>query len=117
VGQHGFSKIFRRLGVQKHFPFLKGTCSKTYWRLISDTSLWTLVIAQKYISPNSIEDWIRSPLKASTNGSIIWKVMISSFPVVGDNLAWKVGKGNQLRIGTDPWPRSGNSHILPKDLI
>jgi hypothetical protein len=42
--------------------------------------------------------------------------MISSFTVVGDNLAWKVGKGNRLRIGIDPWPRSDTSHIMPEDL-
>jgi hypothetical protein len=104
-------------GLKNIFLFSKALAAKACWRLISDTSLWTLVIAQKYISPDSIEDWIRSPLKASTNGSIIWKAMISSFPVVGDSLAWKVGKGNHLRIGTDPWPGSGNSHILSEDLI
>jgi hypothetical protein len=43
--------------------------------------------------------------------------MISSFSVVGDGLAWRVGKGNHIRIGVDPWPGSGNSHILPDDLI
>jgi hypothetical protein len=43
--------------------------------------------------------------------------MISSFSVVGDSLAWRVGKGNHLCIGADPWPGCGNSHILPEELI
>jgi len=43
--------------------------------------------------------------------------MISSFSVVGDSLAWRMGKGNHLHIGFDPWPGCGNSHILPEDLI
>ena len=43
--------------------------------------------------------------------------MISSFSVVRDSLAWRVGKGNHLRIGVDPWSGCGNSHILLEDLI
>ena len=43
--------------------------------------------------------------------------MVKSFHVVGDGLAWKIGRGNQVRIGIDPWPRSGNSHSLPHALL
>jgi hypothetical protein len=100
-------------GLKNIFLFSKALAAKACWRLISVSSLWSLVVSQKYISPASIEDWIRTPNKSATNGSIIWKAMISSFSVVGDSLAWRVGKGNHLRIGVDPWPGCGNSHILP----
>jgi hypothetical protein len=103
-------------GLKNIFLFSKSLAAKACWRLISDTNMWTHVIVQKYITPNSIEDWIRRPQKAPSTSSIIWKAMISSFSVVGDSLAWKVGKGNRLRIGIDPWPGSGTSHILPEDV-
>jgi hypothetical protein len=92
-----FPKSLGGWGFKNIFLFSKALAAKACWRLITDTIPWTLVIAQKYISPDTIEDWIRRPLKTSTNGLIIWKEMISSFLVVGGSLAWKVGKGNHLR--------------------
>ena len=38
-------------------------------------------------------------------------------PLIRDNLLWKIGNGAQVRIGLDPWPGSGNAHILPEGLI
>jgi hypothetical protein len=104
-------------GLKNIFLFSKALAAKVCWRLISVSSLWTQVVTQKYISPDSVEDWIRTPNKSASHCSIIWKAMISSFSVVGDSLAWRVGKGNHLRIGADPWPSCGNSHILPEELI
>jgi hypothetical protein len=40
-----------------------------------------------------------------------------SFLVISQGLAWKVGKGNSLRIGRDPWPGNNGQHILPQVLI
>jgi len=42
--------------------------------------------------------------------------VISTFPVIGDGLAWHVGQGNWIRIGVDPCSGSGQAHILPIDL-
>jgi hypothetical protein len=44
-------------------------------------------------------------------------VVITSFSVIGDGLAWRVGNGNQVQIGVDPWSGSGITHLLPNDLI
>jgi len=65
----------------------------------------------------TLEDWIRSPNKSHTSGSIFWKALISSFPVIGEGIAWRIGRGILLRIGADPWPGSGTTHILPPNLI
>eukprot|EP00253_Pinus_taeda_P028493 PITA_28493 len=34
-----------------------------------------------------------------------------------DGLLWKIGNGNSVRIGIDPWTGSDNSHLLPVGLI
>jgi hypothetical protein len=74
-------------------------------------------MTQKYIAPETVEYWIRSTSKSHKQGSIFWKALISSFLVIGEGFSWRVGRGNHLRIGEDPWPRSGNSHILYLELI
>jgi hypothetical protein len=66
--------------------FSKALAEKTGWRLISNNNLWSLVITQKYIAPESLEDWIRSTNKTHKQGSIFWKALISSFPVIGEGL-------------------------------
>jgi hypothetical protein len=95
-------------GLKNIFIFSKALAAKVCWRLLTTTSLWTLVVEHKYIRPDSVGDWIRRNDKSTQNCSIIWKAVVKSFHVVGDGLAWKVGKGNQVRIGMDPWPGSGN---------
>jgi hypothetical protein len=46
----------------------------------------------------------------------MWKAVQNAFEVVGNGLAWKVGSGNLLRIGRDPWAGCIREHILPVDL-
>jgi len=116
MGQHSLAKSPRRMGARKYSSLLKGPCSKILLETHLRHQHVDACIAQKCISPDTIEDWIKRPQKASTTGSMIWTAMISSFIVVGDNLAWNVGKGNRLQIGTDPWPGNDTSHILPEDL-
>jgi len=62
-------------------------------------------------------EWIRRPSKKYFVASIILKALVSSLDVIGDGLSWKVGKGNKVRLGRDPWPGSKGSHFLPKTLI
>ena len=74
------------------------------------------MVTQKYILPGTIEDWIRQSNKTTSNYSIIWKAIIKSFHVIGDGLAWKIRKGEKLRLGSDPWPGSGTAHTLSQEL-
>jgi hypothetical protein len=66
-------------------------------------SLWTKVIIHKCIHPESIEEWIRHLIKKHYGCSIIWKVVIQAFEVMGDGLAWNIGKGTKVWLGSDPW--------------
>jgi len=40
--------------------------------------------------------------KVFKGGSVIWKAVVSSFPVIRENLVWDIGDGRKLRIGEDP---------------
>jgi hypothetical protein len=51
-------------GLKNIFLFSKALAEKTGWHLISVTNLWSLVVTQKYILPDTVEDWIRSPNKS-----------------------------------------------------
>lgn len=75
------------------------------------------VLEQKYVSPNSIIEWIRNPNKSSLNSSIMWKALIKAFDLVGGGIAWKVGIDRSIRVGVDPWAGCGWNHILPNHLI
>jgi hypothetical protein len=97
--------------------FSKSLAAKVGWRLITTESLWTKVVIQKYISPDSVEEWIRRPTKEAQNYTIIWKYLLKYFSVVGQGLAWRVGRGTKVRIGQDPWPGSDMAHLLPHPLI
>jgi hypothetical protein len=87
------------------------------WRLLDGNGLWIKVIQHKYIKPESVEEWVRNPVKKWKNASIIWKAMVIVFPLIVKNLIWKVGKGSKVQIGLDPWVGSGESFRLSEALI
>ena len=47
---------------------------------------------------------------------MVWKVVIHPYDLIGGGLAWRVGNGRKVRIGSDPWARCGQKHILPTNL-
>jgi hypothetical protein len=49
------------------------------------------VTEQKYIVPSTFMDWIRSTRKSIQNVSKQWKVPVTSFLIIENHLAWKIG--------------------------
>jgi len=116
-GRIALPKSLGGWGLKNIFHFSKALAGKVVWRLLTTTSLWTRVLIKKYLAPHTIQDWIRMDDKKSKGGSIIWKAIIMAFEIIGRGLAWKVGDGWSLLIGRDPWPGSGQVHILSGPLV
>jgi hypothetical protein len=56
----------------------------------------------KYITPGSIEEWIRKDIKGHRGASIVWKSIARALPLIGKWLVWKIGRENKIKIGEDP---------------
>eukprot|EP01018_Ginkgo_biloba_P034237 Gb_24170 [translate_table: standard] len=110
-------KIWGRWGLKDIHSFSRALVAKCVWRLISVNGLWSKVMIQKYIEQDSMEDWIRRPTKTHNNASIIWKVVVLAFPLVGTWLVWTVGRGNRVRLEEDPWAGCGGFHRLSEGLL
>ena len=117
MGYTGYYKKFGRMGSKEHFFFSKALAAKSVWRLITIENLWTQVVNHKHIRPHTIHKWLRIPSKKVSLTSIIWKSMVLYFDVIGDGLVWRVGDGNKLCLGKDPWMGSGGAHLLLDPLI
>jgi hypothetical protein len=72
--------------------------AKCVWIIIEGKGLWSRVVTHKYIESLSLDDWIISPTKSYNNSSIIWKVVVLAFPLIGNWPIWKVGVGNKVRL-------------------
>jgi hypothetical protein len=71
-------------GLKNIFLFSKALAAKNVWRLIQGSGLWAQVIKEKYIAPDTMEEWVRNPVKRIQNASIIWKAIVTAFPLVGN---------------------------------
>jgi hypothetical protein len=92
-------------GLKNIHLFSQALPAKVGLRLITTDNLWTKVVTRKYISPDTVDECIHRPVKVATQCTIIWKALINSFQVVGEGLVRKVGNGQRVRIGANPWTR------------
>lgn len=97
--------------------FSKALIARNVWCLIHGEGLWAQVIRDKYIVVDIVEEWVKNIIKILQYASIIWKTIITTFPLVGNWLVWHVGKGDKVQIGLDPWIGSGGLHRLPSLVI
>jgi hypothetical protein len=86
------------MGLKNIFLFSKSLDAKATWRLVKTDILQTFVITHKYLSLYSLEEWIRNPMKNRGSFSVIWKVILKYFHVLGDGLAWSIENGTKVRI-------------------
>jgi hypothetical protein len=40
-----------------------------------------------------------------------------AFPLIGNWLVWKIGRGNKVQIGMDPWIDNNDTYRLPHHLV
>eukprot|EP00253_Pinus_taeda_P016010 PITA_16010 len=104
-------------GIKILPDFRFSLAAKSGWRLIKMENLWTRTVKRKYIDPIPLEEWIRAPSKTQKNASAIWKATLESFKVIEQGLAWKIGNGEKVRIGKDPWVGCNGNYALSPDLI
>lgn len=88
-------------GLKNLQSFVKALATKMGWQIIKLESIWQEVIYYKYIHSLSIMEWIRCPNMPSVGASNIWKAFTQSFNTIKQGLAWKIGKGEQVCLGTD----------------
>ena len=72
---------------------------------------------EKYIAPDSVEEWIKKNNKCHRGGSVIWKAVVKTFDVIEDSLAWNIGNGRRMRVGVDPWASCNRLFILSVILV
>ena len=97
--------------------FAKALAAKKVWDVIHGLGLWVKIAIQKYFYPMTILDWIRSNVKKKKNISICWKAALWAFDLIGNFLVWKIGSGNAIRIGLDPWVGCKWRYALPIPMI
>ena len=97
-------------GIKNPFLFCQSLAAKTLWRMIKiPYSLWGKVLSSKYFPNGSIYDWIQKRDKTYKNGSIGWKSLVLAFPLIGNWLAWMVGKRRKIRVGEEKQEKDINS--------
>eukprot|EP00253_Pinus_taeda_P008825 PITA_08825 len=86
------------------------------WDKIARPKAWG-GMGRKYIDPCPLEDWIRTPGKSSKQSSVFWKATVAGFSIIEQGLAWKVGDGQNVRIGRDPWVGCNDLYALSQGLL
>ena len=104
-------------GLKIPVLFAKELAAKNVWNIIHGSGLWVKIAIHKYIYPMNILDWIRSPVKKRNNISFCWKAILWAFDLIGNFLVWKIGSGNAVRIGLDPWSGCKWRHALPIPML
>jgi hypothetical protein len=99
------------------FMFSKALTTKKVWHLVHELGLWVQVIKPKYLVIDLVEEWVRNCVKKLQNASIIWKVVLSTFPLVRNWLVRQVQKGDIVQIGLDPWVGSKGFYRFPPQMI
>lgn len=75
------------------------------------------MVREIYLFPDSLDDWLINPVKSMQNIYIIWKAVVVAFPLVGNWLIWRVGRGTKMKVGLDPWIGCGEDYRLPAHII
>lgn len=89
---------------------------KSLWRGLFGKGLWSDVFKAKYLKNILVLHWLCKN-KVQCEGSIFWKGLLSLLPWLKQWLAWRVGNGEHVILGRDPFLGCGGNFRLFEELI
>jgi hypothetical protein len=85
-------------GIKNIFTFSKALETKRLWRLIYNQMLWGNVMLTKYMAGSPFEEWFCRPKNLVTNSTIVWKIMVDAFPLIGEWEVWKIEVAERFEL-------------------
>ncbi|XP_057803334.1 uncharacterized mitochondrial protein AtMg00310-like [Salvia miltiorrhiza] len=91
------------LGFRDITPFNKALLAKQAWRLLTNEFSFIARSLKARYYPR--KDFLLA--RNAHNPSFVWKSILGR-ELLEAGVAWKIGNGERIRIGTDPWLPKGN---------
>lgn len=88
-------------GIKQLGAFNIALCAKSMWRCLTNNGLWGSVIKAKYLKRLPMVYWFRSRHQNLTNGSLLWRGLIKSYPIINQYICWLPSRGTHIFLGTD----------------
>ena len=83
-------KILGGWGLKNISYFGKALATKSIWRDLFGTGLWSSLIYEKYLKHVSPVQWIRVYPSTLRNASNVWITLVRTFSIIGDWIIWKI---------------------------
>ena len=97
----------------KHLPsFSLSLRMKIFWLALNSKGIWNRLIIVKYLKNKPVHLWFKEKNFISRNASIIWRGFIFTLSWIGKGIIWKVGNGESISLGADPFIGMGSSFVL-----
>jgi hypothetical protein len=88
-------------GLKNLHTFNTALLASSFWRAVTQGSIWHRIIVDKYLGSLPLCNWIRRTTFQTKRASPIWKGLVASTPVILHWLRWKPGTGKEIKIGKD----------------
>ena len=75
---------------------------KSLWMVLTGKGMWHDVIMSKYCSNWAISTWVRNSQLYNRGTSLTWNTFLKVYHWISRSLSWKVGSGEDIRLGIDP---------------
>ena len=96
----------------KHLPsFSLSLRMKRFWLVLNSNGIWNHLIAVKYLKNKPLHIWLKDKNFITSNASIIWRGFIYTISWIGRGIIWKVGNGESISLGADPFIGMGSSFV------
>jgi hypothetical protein len=65
--------------------------------------IWSSILNGKYLKNLTLVEWVKNYKGLGKKESPFWRGFLKFYPVIGNLISWKIGNGEQLRLGIDPF--------------
>jgi hypothetical protein len=99
------------------YVFSQALTTKSLWRLIYNECLYGKFMKIKYLKHKYVEELLKSERRIYQGVSIVSKDLVKAFPLLGQWVVSKVGRGNKVCIGEDFWIGCRGTYMLLEILL